>query len=153
MKYTVAYVISILLIFVVGITLAINYNNDKKLAEINASKDYRLEDFNKGERLAKEFMQILTITDNTTYNTVKSRLNQHLSTSLKDEIFKNSKYDGYNSVTARVVVKESKGDIIDKYTTVYKVDVIRYLGDLDVGQGITFLITIKNGLITDYRSI
>ena len=52
MKYTVAYVISILLIFVVGITLAINYNNDKKLAEINASKDYRLEDFNRGERLA-----------------------------------------------------------------------------------------------------
>ena len=138
------------IVFCVG--LGINYGLDMRynteLAKIEASRNTELDNYKNNKNLAKSYLRVYDIQDESSYQNVKNDMYHKFSTEMQKELFPTVNYEGLdlhdlNTELIRVIGTNNGYEKENTFLLEYRLTGVNY------DQTITNLVTIQKGVITD----
>ncbi|MGE5654912.1 MAG: hypothetical protein ACM3ZQ_11755 [Bacillota bacterium] len=107
-----------------------------------------LRDYDRAERVARRYLQVLSIRDQESYLAAKKRLSRLVSPEIQRSLFGEDRYTGTAVYPPRVTVLHCRGSIDGGKQFTFKMDLrIEYVG-ANRNQMVTILVTIVDGVVT-----
>ena len=122
------------------------YNTE--LAKIEASRNTELDNYKNNKNLAKSYLRVYDIQDESSYQNVKNDMYHKFSTEMQKELFPTVNYEGLdlhdlNTELIRVIGTNNGYEKENTFLLEYRLTGVNY------DQTITNLVTIQKGVITD----
>lgn len=137
---------SVIVVFVAIIIAGVNMQYENEKREIQESKSTALDTYYRNKDIAKLYLKVYNIIDNSTYQTTKNELYDYLSPNMQNELFSTVNYEGLD-------LHKMKTTLISVEGTNYPMNevntfMIKYnLKGVNYDQDITNLIDIQDGEI------
>lgn len=138
------------LTLIVGSLVTYNIIDQHNLKQIEAKQDLRFADYYLNKQVAANFLSIITIHDDQSYQAVKGSINGSLSDTLSKETFGTEKYTGIIIPEPILRIESIKGELPKNSDNVYlyKADIsLSYGNTSDPASSATMLIKVKNGVV------
>lgn len=139
-------VLIVLAVFVGVIKYGSNMKYQNDLQAIEDSRNSSLDTYNENKNIAKLYLKLYSIRDNSSYQSVKTELFDYLSPVLQKEHFSKVNYEGpalHKTEIEVLSVKASNNPPKEENTVIITYN----LSGVNYNQDITNLITIKDGVI------
>ena len=135
----------ICVVFGVKYGMQVHYNNE--VAEINASRNTALDNYNSNKKLAESYLQVYKIVDESSYQMIKNDMYHSFSTEMQKELFPTVNYEGIDlhrmdTKLIRIMCTNNGPREKNTFLVEYNLKAVNY------DQDITNLIDIENGVIT-----
>ena len=137
-------------VFGVKYGMQVHYNNE--LAEIQASRNTALDNYNANKKLAESYLQVYKIVDESSYQMIKNDMYHSFSTEMQKELFPSVNYEGIDlhrmdTKLIRIIGTNNGPKKKNTFLLEYNLKAVNY------DQNITNLIEIEKGVITKVTRI
>lgn len=131
-------------VFGVKYGMQVHYNNE--VAEIQASRNTALDNYNANKKLAESYLQVYQIVDESSYQMIKNDMYHSFSTEMQKQLFPSVNYEGVDLHTMKTELIRTIGTNNGPYGK--NTFLIEYnLTAVNYDQNITNLIEIEDGVI------
>lgn len=144
-------IIFLLCCIIFGLKFGMNLKYENDMQEIKDSHITDLDEYNSNLSLAKSYLSVYDIIDESSYQIVKNDMYNHFSDSMQKEIFPTVNYEGISLHPMETQFISCVGTNNKGSENVFKL-VYRLTG-VNYDQEITNLITISNGVISRVERI
>lgn len=144
--------ISLVSVFVLiaFVVISANLYDSQKRDSILSQSDTRLLKYDLAKEVARDVADLISIRSEQDYVTQRQKLSKNMTQALVDEYFPTVKYEG-GKKTFTLTEKSITGEIVAPTEFVFKLELI--LTDGDINTPVTFLVYIKDNIITRIQSL